>query len=280
MTPSRLIVQGEPHGCFEEVLRGLDAAQYNPHTDQLWCLGDAVDRGPDGLAVLDIYMKFGAGMVLGNHEMRLLRYIDWVDRSARTGESVPMKIDDDLTRTYDQLRERVDVIRWLQSCPIAKTFGNDLAIVHGGFLPNQGIARFLDYVPFWGDRRHALDHRERRSHEDSAKLATMLRFVRRNENLRRWVMVALESVGIGDSFWADEWHEADPHVIYGHQPWRQVKRHLNATGIDTGCVFGGSLTTVVIPWEETDRESWRFISTPAARVYYEPPAGSPCVFGD
>ncbi len=59
--------------------------------------------------------------------------------------------------------------------------------------------------------------------------------------------------------WADLW-EGPPFVIYGHTPMREVARFPYALGIDTGCVYGGHLTGVLLP----DR---RLVQVPAARRY-------------
>ncbi len=59
--------------------------------------------------------------------------------------------------------------------------------------------------------------------------------------------------------WADLW-EGPPFVVYGHTPMREVARYSHALGIDTGCVYGGHLTGVLLP----DR---RLVQVPAARRY-------------
>lgn len=59
--------------------------------------------------------------------------------------------------------------------------------------------------------------------------------------------------------WAELW-AGPPFVIYGHTPMREVARFPYALGIDTGCVYGGHLTGVLLP----DR---RLVQVPAVRRY-------------
>lgn len=46
--------------------------------------------------------------------------------------------------------------------------------------------------------------------------------------------------------WADLW-QSEPHVYYGHTPRPNVLMHPYATGLDTGCVYGGHLSAIELP---------------------------------
>jgi protein phosphatase len=59
--------------------------------------------------------------------------------------------------------------------------------------------------------------------------------------------------------WA-ETYRGDAFVVYGHTPVRQPEWIGDTVNIDTGCVFGGSLTALRWPERET-------VSVPARRVY-------------
>ena len=88
--------------------------------------------------------------------------------------------------------------------------------------------------------------------------------------------------------WSDEpdagplWgsrYAGPPHVVFGHNAGAEPQLHTWATGIDTGCVYGGRLTAVVLaqgepmPPGEAARTVLR--SVKARRKYSQGRAGSP-----
>ncbi|HEY6459982.1 MAG TPA: metallophosphoesterase [Polyangiaceae bacterium] len=81
--------------------------------------------------------------------------------------------------------------------------------------------------------------------------------------------------------WSDEpdagqlWgatYEGPPHVVFGHNARREPQLHAWATGLDTGCVYGGRLTGLVLDEGEAvprgDLVATRLKSVGARRSYY------------
>lgn len=66
-------VVGDIHGEYGLLQRALAEADFNPEADRLFALGDLVDRGPDGEAVLALLEKPWFHTIVGNHEMMLLQ---------------------------------------------------------------------------------------------------------------------------------------------------------------------------------------------------------------
>lgn len=64
-----------------------------------------------------------------------------------------------------------------------------------------------------------------------------------------------------------EVYEGEKVVLFGHWPAREPRRGPRAIGLDTGCVYGGSLTAYVV-------ETGELVSVRALRAY-DPPAQAP-----
>ena len=67
-----------------------------------------------------------------------------------------------------------------------------------------------------------------------------------------WMVTHLRSIddGVPSERWGTPWgslYEGPPHVVFGHNAQKGVQFHRDATGIDTGCVYGGALTALVLP---------------------------------
>ncbi len=122
----RLIAIGDIHGChleFADLLARLDLTR----DDRLILVGDLVNRGPDSCKVIDLAREHHAISLLGNHELRLLKY-------RRTGDRKPLK-DGDLD-TFEKLRP--EDWAYLEAMPLTHEETElNTVFVHGGFLPNE-----------------------------------------------------------------------------------------------------------------------------------------------
>jgi Calcineurin-like phosphoesterase len=81
----------------------------------------------------------------------------------------------------------------------------------------------------------------------------------------------------GGPLWGSR-YEGPPHVVFGHNARAEPQFHAWATGIDTGCVYGGRLTAAVLadgermPRGDAARSTLR--SVRARRVYTPAKGGS------
>ena len=65
-------VMSDIHGQYKSFLKMLDLIRFGEE-DTLYVLGDVIDRGPDGILILEHLMKMeNAQMFMGNHELLML----------------------------------------------------------------------------------------------------------------------------------------------------------------------------------------------------------------
>ncbi len=174
--------------------------------DQLVFVGDLVARGPDSRGVLGRVRSLGARAVVGNHEERLL-----AARDARSrGQPGPR-----LSPAHRRVLRELDDEDWaqLESLPLSVDLpGHDLRVVHAGIVP--GVP--LDEQDPW--------------------LVTHIRTIDAD---------GIPSHRFGGALWAEH-YVGGPHVVFGHNARKEPQLHPDATGIDTGCVYGGRLTALVL----------------------------------
>jgi len=92
-----------------------------------------------------------------------------------------------------------------------------------------------------------------------------------------WLVTHIRSIsedGVPSAKWGPDWgarYAGPPHVVFGHNARKDPQLHRDATGLDTACVYGGTLTALVLP-EGTrvpliaDRPD-ALVSMPARRAY-------------
>jgi hypothetical protein len=122
----RLIAVGDIHGCHIEFAELLGLLELKAG-DRLVLLGDLVNRGPSSTKVIDLARAAGSISLLGNHELRLLKF-------RKTGDRKYMKEHD--LETFDTLRP--EDWSYMEAMPL--TFEEpelNTLFVHGGFLPGE-----------------------------------------------------------------------------------------------------------------------------------------------
>ncbi|WP_326562024.1 polynucleotide kinase-phosphatase [Micromonospora sp. NBC_01796] len=237
-------IVGDVHGCRDELETLLGRLGWTLHRDPQGrpvdathpagrtavFVGDLVDRGPDSPGVLRLVMGMVAAghaiCVPGNHEQKLLRKLRGRD----------VQITHGLAETLEQL-DREDPAFVAEASAFIDGLvshylldGGRLVVAHAGLKEEyQGRA---------------------------------------SGRVRAFALFG-ETTGETDEYglpvrypWARD-YRGSAMVVYGHTPTPTPEWVNNTICIDTGCVFGGTLTALRYP--ERD-----LVSVPAAKEYYAP----------
>ncbi len=233
---------GDVHGCFDELIALLTQLEYeicgqddalsasHPDGRKVIFLGDLADRGPKIVPVLRLVTNMvEAGHALcvpGNHDTKLVR--------ALRGRHV--QIAHGLAESLAQLAEE------------SKEFGEQVAAFLDGLVSHY----VLD------DGKLVVAHAGMREEMQG----------RGSRKVRDFALYG-ETTGETDEFglpvrypWARD-YRGSATVVYGHTPVGEPEWVNRTINIDTGCVFGGTLTALRYPEKE-------LVSVPAFQMYYEP----------
>lgn len=130
---------GDIQGCYDEFRRLLDKISFDSGKDQLWLVGDLVNRGPDSLAVMRFVRRLGerAVVVLGNHDLHLLAMAYGNPRRAREASL------SEVLRAPD----REELIDWLRHRPLMHHDAErGCSLLHAGLPPQWDISAALAHA--------------------------------------------------------------------------------------------------------------------------------------
>jgi bis(5'-nucleosyl)-tetraphosphatase (symmetrical) len=205
--------------------------------------GDLMDRGPDPVGCVKFVRKSGFVCIKGNHEDKHLRWHKHQEKYLATGKKNPVQLSPLGIQQNQQLSDRD--LAWMKDLPVVLSLPNNWVAVHGGFEPAYAIK---DQKP---DR--------------------MLRC--------RFVLADGTMKGFKDGnlnqppetfFWADRWNGPES-VVFGHAVHKNVTNYLSleslndfrCVALDTGCVYGGKLSALII-----EGEKYTSVSVDALKVHY------------
>lgn len=128
---------GDLQGCHTELLDLLDHIKFDQRRDQLWFTGDLVNRGPQSLPCLRFVKQLGdtAITILGNHDLHLL--------AMAAGKTRPRKHDtvDDVLAAGD----KTELLDWLRRRPLLHyDEESGFLLVHAGLPPQWDLALAQD----------------------------------------------------------------------------------------------------------------------------------------
>ncbi|WP_395341303.1 symmetrical bis(5'-nucleosyl)-tetraphosphatase [Ningiella sp. W23] len=128
-------VVGDIQGCYRALKKALKQVKFNPKHDKLWAVGDLVARGPDSLETLQFCRDLGEQFetVLGNHDLHLIAIAHGI-RSVKPQDKLESLIQH---KHFDAL------IDWLMQKPLAIKPAKKTLISHAGLYPSWSIKTAL-----------------------------------------------------------------------------------------------------------------------------------------
>ncbi|UQS27452.1 serine/threonine protein phosphatase [Amycolatopsis thermalba] len=264
---ARTYVVGDVHGHRDELAAALrraglvdEAGDWSGGQAHLWFLGDFVDRGPDGIGVIDLVMRLhrqaaeaggSTRTLLGNHEILLLgmhRFGDTEVPSDFGPRSFARSWEINGGQLSDQDALTDEHVEWLTSRPLVAHAANHL-------LMHSDTVEYLD----WGD--------------DAEDINTTVREILAGEDLVEWWDVWRRMTtryafrGPHGPDIADYLLEqlGGERIVHGHSviadqlgihPSQIEAPYLYAggkvLGIDGGLFVGGPCLIVPLPWQPED----------------------------
>ena len=247
-------VIGDIQGCYDEFMSLLAEIGYSSQNDHLWLAGDMINRGPNNVGVMEFCMNEPhCQAVLGNHDLHFL--------GITAGVAGPKGKD-----TIADLLEWDacgDVIDWLRQQPLIHR-ADDHVMVHAGIPPNWGIddaERYAAEVEWILSGDNYQDFLAEMYGNDPVSWDTNLKGMARLRLITNYLTRLRFCKPDGEIELTHKTDVAPP----GFSPWYALPRPLHqgttilfghwaaidgithqkdALALDTGCVWGRSLTAL------------------------------------
>ena len=247
---------GDIQGCFESLERLLDRVSFNAGRDRLWFVGDLVNRGPQSLEVLRFVRDLGSAAVVvhGNHDLHL----------AMVDAGYGKKNDDDTLAPILAAPDCPELMAWLRARPLLHVEG-EYAMVHAGLLPQWTVAQARELATEVEVALTAKNYREFLSHLFGSKPAawddhlagwdrlrlivnamTRMRFCSREGVIEFRAKGPVDSAPPGCLPWfAVPGRKSSDHtIICGHWSALGLRMEPGLLALDSGCLWGGTLSAV------------------------------------
>lgn len=247
---------GDIQGCYHAFQALLARIEFNPESDQLWLVGDLINRGSGSLEVLRwcYAHQHNLKVVLGNHDLHALVVAHEFVK--------PHKSDtlDDLLAAED----KDALLYWLRHQHLIYQEG-DYLMVHAGLLQQWDAEQAIsygaeveaalqgdDFLYFlanmygnlpnsWNDDLIGIDRLRL-----ITNAMTRLRVCTLQGEMEFAFKGELHDIPDGLVPWFDVPNRGtrNNHVIFGH--WSALGLHYrpNVYALDTGCLWGGQLTAM------------------------------------
>lgn len=254
---------GDLQGCFYSLMHLLDKIAFDANHDELWFVGDLINRGQGSLAVMRWLYQHQASIkvVLGNHDLHAI--------AVAHGVRPPHRFD-----TLSDLLLAADggeLLHWLRHQPLM-VFADDYAMVHAGLYPQwsltqaKGLAEEVEAVlqsPHYADFLQAMYGNQPAQWSD--QLMGIERWRAITNALTR--MRICDAQGAMEFTFKGELAEVPEHywpwflapvrceqpaqtILFGHWSALGLYQGAGVIGLDTGCLWGRTLTAYALDTQD------------------------------
>jgi bis(5'-nucleosyl)-tetraphosphatase (symmetrical) len=252
---------GDIQGCYHAFKALLARIDFNSGQDELWLVGDLINRGSGSLDVLRwcYANKNNLKVVLGNHDLHALVVAAGFVKAHKGDTFAALLEADDKDVLLDWLRHQCLVY---QDEPYP---GEQYLMVHAGLLPQwtakqtmtyaaeveaalqgEGYLEFLanmygNLPSSWDENLEGIDRLR-----VITNAMTRLRICSERGEMEFNFKGELPDVPKGFKPWFDMPNRAtqDIHIIFGHWSALGLQQRGNLYALDTGCLWGGQLTAM------------------------------------
>ncbi len=255
--PPEIWAFGDIQGCAHALASLLNRPEISPDAE-LWFAGDIVNRGPGSLEAIRLIKNLGARakVILGNHDLHLLAVAAGVRKLGKS----------DTLDAILQAPDRDELLFWLRNRPLLVREHNHV-MVHAGILPawtidqaeslahevesalrqdnwQQAINDMYGEKPLLWDP--SLNGKERLCFIVNAM--TRMRFCDATDGSLDFKQKGKPKIINGLKPWFEIPGKRDlkETVIFGHWSALGLKIRPDIVCLDTGCVWGRSLTALCL----------------------------------
>ena len=243
---------GDVQGCYDELRRLLRQCGFDRKRDRLWLVGDLVNRGPKSLDTLRFVRDLGerALTVLGNHDLHLVTQYEGLARPR----------EDDTFQDVLDAPDAAELVGWLRTRPMMHVEA-DYAMVHAGLLPgwsieqSMALAREVEsalaqpgYRDFLANMYGSAPARWNESLTGWDRLRVIVNAMTRMRFCTEDGTMDFKTKGADAPPGYRPWFELRPAdetpIVCGHWSAMGLKLTPQLAALDSGCVWGGSLSAL------------------------------------
>lgn len=247
---------GDIQGCYHAFMALLSRLQFNPEQDNLWLVGDLINRGSGSLEMLRWCYQHQQSikMVLGNHDLHALAVVHNLKSAHK----------------YDTLQASIDapdshaLYTWLRYQPLIIA-EKGYVMVHAGLLPQWTVDEALSYAQeveavlqadnYLDFLANMYGNEPNHWHADLVGIdrykiitnaMTRMRICTAQGEMEFQFKGELRDIPKGYMPWFDvpTRQSQASHIICGHWSALGLYERDNIHALDTGCLWGGQLTAM------------------------------------